>query len=110
MRIIVAHVNHELPGGADHPLAPKRITAVQSGLLDKIEYFARIEVASAVGVAPESQDQCDQVLQRLARPRSSRRSLAALAGPACETAHDEDAGFQNRPITLPRIHARFRLT
>jgi hypothetical protein len=88
---------------------PRRGTSPPpSGVLPGGPHFTRIG-PFAGGASPGPQAQCDPVLQRLARPRSSRRSLAALAGPACEMAHVENAGFRNRPITVACMHAQFEV-
>jgi hypothetical protein len=105
-RIIVAHANHEASRGANNPVDPKRVAAVQSSLLDKIEHFDWVKVSCAVGASPETHTHRDPILERLARVRFSRRSLvAAFAGPAGEMTHVENARFRNRPVTVACMNA-----
>ena len=98
----------EHPDEEPAPLRRGFCPVAPSGVLPGGPHFTRIG-PFAGGASPDPQAQCDPVLQRLARPPSSRRALAALAGPACEMAHVENAGFRHRPITDACMHAQFEV-
>ena len=53
-RSIVAHFTDQPTGGADNPFGPKTLQAIQSGSLQKIQHFARIEIPAAVGTLAEA--------------------------------------------------------